>query len=90
MTGVQTCALPICMIEKRMTRARIHDNRKENFHLHDPIISKTLEPLTTRKKNVISMWIRKNELACYETNKSQIGSSKSNGLGRSIGPHYLH
>src|SRR5579862_6943928 len=57
------------MIEKRKTRARMHDNRKENFHLHDPIISKTLEPLTTRKKNVISMWIRKIESTCYETNK---------------------
>ena len=56
------------MIEKRKTRVRMHDNRKENFHLHDPIISKTLEPLTTRKKNVISMWIRKNEPARYETN----------------------
>ena len=73
-----------------MTRARMHANRKENIHIHDPIISRTLEPLTTRKKNVISIWIRKDEPACYETNKSQIGSTKSKGLGRSIGPHDLH
>ena len=78
------------MIEKRMTRARMHVNRKEKFHVHDPMISRTLEPLTTRKKNVISMWIRKDEPVCYKTNKSQIGSTKSNGLGRSIGPHDLH
>ena len=78
------------MIEKRMTRARMHVNRKKKFHVHDPMTSKTLEPLTTRKKKVISMWIRKIEPACYKTNKSQIGSTKSNGLGRSIGPHNLH
>ena len=36
------------------------------------------------------MWIRKDEPACYKTNKSQIGSTKSNGLGRSTGPHRLH
>ena len=47
------------MIEKRMTRARMHANRKENIHIHDPINSRTLEPLTTRKKKVISMWVRK-------------------------------
>ena len=33
---------------------------------------------------------KNDEPACYETNKSQIGSTKSNGLGRSIGPHRLH
>ena len=37
-----------------------------------------------------SKWIRKIESACYETNKSQIGSTKSNGLSRSIGTHHLH
>ncbi|KAK0577333.1 hypothetical protein LWI29_031451 [Acer saccharum] len=77
------------MIEKKKARASMHAHRKEEIHLHNPMTSRSLEPLTTRKKNVISMWIRKNEPACYETNKSQIGSSKSNGLGRSIGPHDL-
>ncbi|KAK1568235.1 hypothetical protein Q3G72_022037 [Acer saccharum] len=72
------------MIEKKKARASMHAHRKEEIHLHNPMTSRSLEPLTTRKKNVISMWIRKNEPACYETNKSQIGSSKSNGLGSLI------
>ena len=78
------------MIEKRRARARMHVHREDKIHLHNPMISRSLELLTIRKKNVISIWMRKNEPACYETNKSQIGSTKSNRLGRSIGPHNLH
>ena len=75
------------MIEKRKARARIHVNIKEETHLHDPLSSKALEPLSTRKKSISPKWIRKNnEPAC----KSHIGSIESNGLGRSIGPHDLH
>ena len=69
----------------------MHDHR-ENIHLHDHMTSRSLDQtLTTKKKKITSMWIRKdNEPAFYETNKSQIGSTKSNGLSRSIGPHDLH
>ena len=49
------------MIEKKKARARMHARRKDEIHLHDPMTSRSLEPLTTRKKNVISMWIRKDE-----------------------------
>ena len=78
------------MIEKRRARARMHVHREDKINLHNPMISKSLEPLSTRKKISSPKWIRKIEPACYETNKSQIGSTKSNGLGRSIGPHRLH
>ena len=78
------------MIEKRRARTRMHVHKKDETYLNNPMISRSLKPLTTKKKKVISMWIRKNEPACYETNKSQIGSTKSNGLSRSIGPHNLH
>ena len=64
------------MIEKKKARAK----------MHDPLTYITLEPMTTRNVIETSMWIKKNEPACYETNKSQIGSTKSKGLGRSIGP----
>ena len=64
---------------------------KEETHMHDCLSSNALEPLSTRKKIASPKWIRKNnEPACYETNKSQIGSTKSNGLGRSLGPHDLY
>ena len=68
------------MIEKKKARAK----------MHDPLTSITLEPLTTRNVIETSMWIKKNEPACYETNKSQIGSTRSDGLRRSLGPHALH
>ena len=87
---IQMCRVK-SMIEKRKARARMHVNIKEETHLHDPLTSKALEPLSTRKKSISPKWIRKNnEPACYETNKSHIGSTESNGLGRSIGPHDLH
>ena len=78
------------MIEKKKARARMHDHRKNKIHLHDPMISRTLEPLTPRKKSISPRWIRKDEPTCYETNMSHIGSTESNGFGRSIGPHDLH
>ena len=34
--------------------------------------------------------MRKDEPTCYRANMSPIGSTRSNGLGRSIGPHALH
>ena len=58
------------MIEKRKARARMHDHRKNKIHLHNPMISRTLEPLTTRIENFSPKWIKINEPACYETNKS--------------------
>ena len=77
------------MIEKkRLRRALMHEPRKS--YVNNPRLVNDMQPLTTKKQKVISMWIRKDEPACYETNKSQIGSTKSNGLGRSIGPHLLH
>ena len=78
------------MIEKKKARAKMHIHKKEENHLNDPLPSRTLEPLTTRIDIVSPKWIKNDELACYETNKSQIGSTKSNGLSRSIGPHHLH
>ena len=77
------------MIEKKKARASMHAHRKEEIHLHNPMTSRSLELLTTRKKIVSPKWIRKDEPACYETNLSLIGSTKSNGLSRSIGPHDL-
>ncbi|KAK0584894.1 hypothetical protein LWI29_020485 [Acer saccharum] len=77
------------MIEKKKARASMHAYRKEEIHLHDPMTSRSLELLTTRKKIVSLKWIRKDEPACYETNLFIIGSTKSNVLSRSIGPHDL-
>ena len=77
------------MIEKKKARAKMHVLKKEENHLHDLSPSRTLEPMTTRYVIETPKWIRKDEPACYETNKSQIGSTKSKGLGRSIGPHTL-
>ncbi|KAK0598800.1 hypothetical protein LWI29_038095 [Acer saccharum] len=77
------------MIEKKKARASMHAYMKEEIHLHDPMTSRSLELLTTRKKIVSPKWIRKDEPACYETNLSIIGSTKSNRLSRSIGPHDL-
>ena len=68
------------MIEKKKARAK----------MHDPLTSITLEPMTTRNVIETSMWIRNDEPTCYESNKSPIGSTRSNGLSRSLGPHALH
>ena len=77
------------MIEKkRLRRAQMHEPRK-SFYVTYPRLVNDMHPLTTKKKKIISMWIRKDEPACYETYMSQIGSTKSNGLGRSIGPNRL-
>jgi hypothetical protein len=78
------------MIEKKKARAKMHVHKKEENHLHDPLSSSTLEPLSTRIDFVSPKWIKYDEPACYETNKSQIGSTKSYGLSRSKGPHQLH
>ena len=77
------------MIEKKKARAKMHVHTKEENHLHDPLSSSTLEPLSTRIDFVSRKWIN-DEPACYETNKSQIGSTKSYGLSRPKGPHHLH
>ena len=58
--------------------------------VNNPRILNTMQTLTTRNENVSPRWIRNNEPACYEINMSPIGSTKSNGLGRSLGPHTLH
>ncbi|KAK1588131.1 hypothetical protein Q3G72_020129 [Acer saccharum] len=85
---IKHCRINSMIEKKRLRRAHLHEPRIS--FVNNPRLVNDMQPLTTKKKKVISMWIRKNEPACYETNKSQIGSSKSNGLGRSIGPHDLH
>ena len=40
------------MIEKKKAKARMHVHIKEETHLHDPLSSKALEPLSTRKKSI--------------------------------------
>ena len=77
------------MIEKRKAKNRMHVHRENETQLHDPMTSSSLDQMTTKKKKITSMWIRKDEPACQETFKSQMGSTKSNGLGRSVGPHDL-
>ena len=77
------------MIEKKKARARLHVHGKDENHLHDPMTPRTLDHLTTRIENLSPKWTKNNEPTCYETNKSHKGSIKSNGLGRSIGPHDL-
>ena len=77
------------MINKKKARAKMHLHKKEENHLHDPFSSYTLEPLSTRNDSVSPKWIKNDEPACYETNKSQIGSTRSDGLRRSLGPHAL-
>ena len=72
------------MIEKKKARARLHVHGKDENHLHDPMNSITLDPLTTRIENLSPKWTKNNEPACYETNKSQIGLTRSNGLSRSF------
>ena len=48
----------------------MHVHRKDKIQLHDPMIFRTLEPLTTRIENLSPKWIKNNEPACYETKKS--------------------
>ena len=64
--------------------------KKARAKMHDSLPSRTLEPMTTRNVIEAPKWIRNDEPACYETNKSPIGSTRSNGLSRSLGPHALH
>ena len=78
------------MIEKKKARAKMHVLKKEENLLHDPLPSRTLEPMSTRNVIETPKWIRKDEPACYETNMSQIGSNRSYGLGKSFRPHALH
>ena len=70
----------------------MHDwkEKKARAKMHDSLPSRTLEPMTTRNVIEAPKWIRNDEPACYETNKSPIGSTRSNGLSRSLGPHALH
>ncbi|KAK1550275.1 hypothetical protein Q3G72_016572 [Acer saccharum] len=68
------------MIEKRKARTRMHIHRKDKIHFNDPMTSKTLEPLTTRKKIVLPKWIRKEEPSYYCAIVSPIGSTNFNGL----------
>ena len=78
------------MIEKKKARAKMHIPRKDRTHLHELRTSRAHEPLTTRIENVSPKWIRNDEPICYCVNMSLIGSTRSNGLDRSIGPHTLH
>ena len=78
------------MIKKRKARAKMHVLRKDRTYLHDPLTSSALEPLTTRIENVSPKWTRKDEPTFYNANLSPIGSTKSSGLGKSIGPYIIH
>src|SRR5579862_7286688 len=85
---IKHCRINSMIEKKRLRRAQMHEPR--NSYVNNPRLVNDMHPLTTKKKKIISMWIRKDEPACYETHMSQIGSTKSNGLGRSIGPPCLH
>ena len=85
---IKHCRINSMIEKKRLRRAQMHEPRKS--YVNNPRLVNDMHPLTTKKKKIISMWIRKDEPACYETHMSQIGSTKSNGLGRSIGPPCLH
>ena len=52
------------MIEKKKTRSLMHVYRNDKIDLHDPRTSRAHVPLTTRKKNISPMWIRRNEYFC--------------------------
>ena len=78
------------MIEKKKARAKMHVLKKEENHLHDPFSSCSLEPWSTSIDFVSPKWIKNDVPACYETNMSQIGSTRSYGLGKSFSPHALH
>ena len=52
------------MIEKRRDRARMHVHREDKIHSHNPMISRSLELLTTKKKIASPKWIRKIEPTC--------------------------
>ena len=58
--------------------------------VNDPRKLSNMLTMTTRNENVSPRWIRKDEPACYCANMSPIGSTRSNGLGRSIGPYAHH
>ena len=85
---IEKCMMQSMIERKRLRRAYLHVPRKS--FVYNPRILHNMQSLSTRKKIISPKWIRKNnEPACYETNKSHIGSTESNGLGRSIGPHDL-
>ena len=77
------------MIErKRLRRAHLHVPRIS--FVYNPRILHNMQFLTTRNANVSPKWIRKDEPAFYVANLSPIGSIRTNGLGRFMGPHDLH
>ena len=53
------------MIEKRKNRAKMHVPRNDKIDVHDPRTSKAHVPKTTKKANIVSRWIRKNENVCH-------------------------
>ena len=53
------------MIEKRKNRAKMHVPRNDKIDLHNPMTSRAHIPKTTRKENVLPIWIRKNEYICH-------------------------
>ena len=53
------------MIEKRKDIAKMHAPRNDKIDVHDPMTSRTHVPKTTKKANVVSRWIRKNENVCH-------------------------
>ena len=61
---IKTCRTR-SMIEKRKNRAKTHVPRNDNIFVHDTRTSRAHIPKTTRKKNVLPMWIRKNENVCH-------------------------
>jgi hypothetical protein len=85
---IEKCRVQSMIERKRLRRAHLHVPRKS--FVYNPRILHNMQFLTTRNDNVSPKWIRNDEPACYETNKSPIGSTRSNGLSRSLGPHALH
>ena len=90
--GIDGLVRPSCLhyIEMCRLKCMIEKKKKARAKMHDSLPSRTLEPMTTRNVIEAPKWIRNDEPACYETNKSPIGSTRSNGLSRSLGPHALH
>ena len=77
------------MVERNMLR-RANMHVPEKSRVNNPWNSSNMLKMTTRNENVSPRWMRKDEPACYYANMSLIGSTRSNGLGRSKEPHALH
>ena len=85
---IKKCRVESMMERNRLRRANMHVPRKSR--VNNPRNSSNMLSMTIRNENVSPRWMRKDEPACYDANISPISSTRSNGLGRSIGPYALH